>query len=55
MGSVRRKTVNTGFQEEFSKLKEIKGKRMHRDKLHVYVSLGTGMSFVSIRRLLESF
>lgn len=29
--------VNIGFQEEFSNLKKIKGKRMHRYELHVCV------------------
>lgn len=36
MRAVRRRIVNTGFQEEFSKLKEIKDKRMHKYELHVY-------------------
>jgi len=30
-GEIRR-VVNTGFQEEFSRLKEISGKRRHRQK-----------------------
>ena len=36
VGAVRRRIVNTGFQEKFSKLKKMKGKRMHRYELHVY-------------------
>lgn len=36
MGAVTRRRVNTRFPEEFSKLKEIKGKSMHRYELHVY-------------------
>lgn len=35
MGEVRRRVVNIGFQE-FSKLKEIKGKRRHIYEILIY-------------------
>lgn len=54
MGTVRRRIVNNGFQEVFSKIN--KGKGMHKYEIHVYaLAWETGMSFVSTTRLLKSF